>query len=211
MVEAGGRSEDPGIGALPSLALPEAALTQSRAFFDDPLFRFVFADEAARRERLPWVMHVGIAYGLRFGEVHTDVGAMAGHAVWLPPGETEMTPERMEEVGFGDAEVRMGADALGRFGGFLETVAPFHGEHAPKPHWYLMILGVDPPVQGRGLGGRVIAPVLARADAARVDCYLETANERNLRFYGRHGFDVVAEVDVAGGGPHVWMMLRRAR
>ena len=33
----------------------------------------------------------------------------------------------------------------------------------PEPHWYLLLLGVDDPYRGQGLGGRLIEPVLARA------------------------------------------------
>ncbi len=51
-------------------------------------------------------------------------------------------------------------------------------------------------------------PVLAQADADGLLCYLETANPRNLPLYQRHGFQVVAEVDLPKGGPCIWTMKR---
>ncbi|MFC3613116.1 GNAT family N-acetyltransferase [Lutimaribacter marinistellae] len=57
--------------------------------------------------------------------------------------------------------------------------------------WYLSILGLDPSVQGQGKGSALLAPVLARADAAGVGCYLETFTPRNMRFYQRLGFVAV--------------------
>ncbi len=195
--------------ALESLA--EAARVQGRAFFDDPAFVFTFPDEEARRDRLPWLMQVGVTYGTRFGEVMTTSGPMLGHAVWLPPGETSLSPERMGEAGFSEASQRMSAEELSRFEAFIETMTEAHEQIVRTPHWYLMILGVDPPHQGQGIGGALIAPVLARADIGRFPCYLETANERNLAFYRRHGFEVQQENDVPGGGPHIWMMLREPR
>ena len=194
-------------------ALAAAAAVQGRAFFDDPAFTFTFADDAERRRRLPWLMQVGIGCGLRFGHVDTTAGSMLGHAVWLRPGQTHVTPEMLEAMGFGEAEERLGEKALARFGAFIETGSEAHERLMPRPHWYLMILGVDPPFQGRGVGSTLITPTLARADADGLPCYLETSKERNLAFYRRHGFDVRHEADVVDGRDrlHVWMMVREPR
>jgi GNAT superfamily N-acetyltransferase len=189
----------------------DAAQLQARAFFDDPVFSWVFTDERERRERLPWVMGVGIRLGLHFGEVHTTREPMLGHAVWLRPGSTHVSEERLHAAGFVDPEQRMGETALTRFGTFMEQVAPQHDALVQEPHWYLLILGVDPPRQGQGVGGRLIQPVLAQADADGLRCYLETAKERNLEFYRRHGFQVAREDVVQGGGPRFWMMVREPR
>ena len=45
---------------------------------------------------------------------------------------------------------------------------------------------------GRGIGRRLIEPTLGDADAAHVDCYLETFDGRNTGFYRRLGFAEVA-------------------
>lgn len=191
--------------------MPEAGEIQGRAFFDDPAFIFTFPEDAARRERLPWLMGIGVGYGRRFGHVLTTAGRMLGHAVWLPPGETSLSEERMGAMGFDQAPARMGEDALKRFGEFMALMSMHHEEIVPTPHWYLMILGVEPERQGQGIGSALIAPTLARADAAGLPCYLETAKERNLVFYRRHGFEVRHEENIPGGGPKVWMMVRQPR
>ena len=74
--------------------------------------------------------------------------------------------------------------------------------------WYLLTLGVDPPRQGRGIGSALMRPVLTRADAEGLPCYLETEKERNVRFYGKHGFEVVAQGEGPAGGPAFWTMKR---
>jgi ribosomal protein S18 acetylase RimI-like enzyme len=199
------------ITSLDSSAVRPAAEIQARAFFDDPAFVFTFPDGATRRERLSWLMEIGVGYGCHYGKVSTTSGTMLGHAVWLPPGETSMAPERMATVGFEDAPARMGEDALVRFGNFMDLMSTHHERLVPVAHWYLMILGVDPEHQGRGVGSSLIAPTLARADADRLRCYLETAKERNVEFYRRHGFAVRHEEHIPGGGPKVWMMVREPR
>jgi GNAT superfamily N-acetyltransferase len=74
--------------------------------------------------------------------------------------------------------------------------------------WYLEILGVDPAHQGGGLGPRLLAGVLARADREGRACYLETSRPANVGFYGRLGFAVEREVVLVPGGVPFTMMRR---
>jgi hypothetical protein len=54
-------------------------------------------------------------------------------------------------------------------------------------------------------------PVLARADASGLPCYLETMNESNVPFYRKHGFVVVSDGEVPERGLRVWAMVREPR
>jgi ribosomal protein S18 acetylase RimI-like enzyme len=83
--------------------------------------------------------------------------------------------------------------------------------HPPdRSHWYLFILGTEPAAQGRGLGSALLAQVLARVDADGMPAYLESSSERNIAWYGRHGFEITGEVAI-GGGPRIWLMWREPR
>jgi GNAT superfamily N-acetyltransferase len=62
--------------------------------------------------------------------------------------------------------------------------------HPKYPHWNLETLGIRHDAQGRGIGTRLMAPGLARADQAGLPCYLTTAKRENLAFYERFGFEV---------------------
>jgi ribosomal protein S18 acetylase RimI-like enzyme len=78
--------------------------------------------------------------------------------------------------------------------------------------WYLFLLGVEPHLQRRGLGSTLIRPVLERAEAARVACYLETENERNVAFYKKQGFDLIVNGEEAGStGVRFWSFRRLPR
>jgi predicted N-acetyltransferase YhbS len=60
-----------------------------------------------------------------------------------------------------------------------------------------------------GVGGRLVAPGLARADAEGMACYLTTARGENVGFYRRFGFQVEAEgLPLVPGGPTHWAMRR---
>jgi ribosomal protein S18 acetylase RimI-like enzyme len=84
------------------------------------------------------------------------------------------------------------------------------GKRDPRePHWHLGPVGVHPDVQGRGIGTSLVTSFLDLVDEQRSPAYLETDRERNLAFYQRFGFAVVAEEDILG--VRNWYMWRAAR
>ena len=81
--------------------------------------------------------------------------------------------------------------------------------HPSRPrHFYLAFVGVEPASQGRGLGSRLMFPVLSEADAAGTAAYLEASTPRSRALYERHGFEVVEEMRLPFGGPPLWRMWR---
>lgn len=70
-------------------------------------------------------------------------------------------------------------------------------------------MAVRPDVRGRGYGAAVMRPVLNACDVGGFPAYLVSTNERNLGFYRRLGFKVIAELPVAGGAVTFRPMLRR--
>ena len=79
----------------------------------------------------------------------------------------------------------------------------------PSNAWYRSIIGIAPQAQGRGLGRKLLEPMLAEADAATASCYLETFSMRNVTFYTRLGFGVVGRPHEPTTGAHYAIMLRR--
>jgi ribosomal protein S18 acetylase RimI-like enzyme len=86
-----------------------------------------------------------------------------------------------------------------------------HKQSMPGPHRYLWWLGVESVHQGKCIGGALIRPVLAHADAEKILCCVETDNEMNLPFYRKNGFEVVSEGEVPKHGFRFWAMARKPR
>jgi ribosomal protein S18 acetylase RimI-like enzyme len=188
-----------------------AAEVLGRAFFDDPLSVYLLPDERRRARLLPWMYERIVRYGGMYeGDVVTTPGSVEAVAVWLAPGLSGTPIHRLVRCGLALAPLKFGLGAVGRLmaAGHVERLRP---KLMPQPHWYLWLLGVDPPVQGRGLGSALVEPALRRADAEGVPCYLETHKERNLAFYRKHGFDVLTEGETPSRGPHYWIMTRQPR
>jgi ribosomal protein S18 acetylase RimI-like enzyme len=180
----------------------------ARALHDDPHWVWILPDESRRAQVLPWFMEVCAKYCHKCGEVHTTAGKVEGAALWLPPGKYPPSVVGMILAGMMLVPLKFGRAALGRLMSSANYAMRLHKRDVPRRHWYLSTLGVEPPRQGQGIGSALIQPALVRADAEGLVCYLETEREKNVRFYRRHGFEVVVESDVPNGGPHMWTMKR---
>lgn len=186
----------------------EVGRVLARALCDDPHWLWIFPHESRRAQVLPWFMEVWARYCQRYGEVHITTGKVEGAALWIPPGKYPPSIVGMILGGMMLVPLRFGRAAFERLISSANYAARLHKRDVSSRHWYLSTLGVDPPRQGEGIGGTLIQPVLARADAEGLPCYVETEKERNLPFYRRHGFEVVVEDDLPNGGPHFWTMKR---
>jgi ribosomal protein S18 acetylase RimI-like enzyme len=188
--------------------LSQAAQVLGRAFQDDPGFEYLVPDEVRRAHLVPSFLGRVIRYCLLYGEVYTTP-TLEGVACWLPPGNTKPTYARMLRTGLLTESLKLG------WAGFLKLIyleyylEKIHSRSVVGPHWYLWWLGVEPACQGQSIGSALMQPVLERAEAEELPCYLETDNEMNLPFYERHGFRVVRRVEVVKDGPHFWAMVRR--
>ena len=132
---------------------------------------------------------------------------MLGAAVWLPPGA--YPPSTFRQFRQMTCTLKIGPLAPRSVQPSLRYLRATEQAHPKTEHWYLAVLGVDPGFQGKGLGGRLLEPVLARADREGLPAYLETDRERNLAFYARHRFGTVDTLCPDGdAGPPEWTMWR---
>ncbi len=182
-----------------------AAALAARAFFDDPLFEFVYPDPARRlagfaREHAAYVRHYYAPYGVV--EVAEVDEAPAGLALWQPPGAGPPW--------WRDGAVLLAlARAVGprRLPTVRRAYRAFDDAMPDGRFWYLGLLAVGPEMQGRGVGSGLLRAGLARADRDAVPTFLETGTATNVAFYHRLGFEVTGEI-VLPGGPTHWAMTR---
>jgi ribosomal protein S18 acetylase RimI-like enzyme len=196
------------IVALQSDHIPAAGAVLARSLFEDGLTRHMYPDEEERKARTPWHFSAMVRYGVMFGRVLATAGEPSGVAVWLPPGETAMTDNRIAAAGLDASPAVLGEQAFGRFASVMAQIEVYREQDVPPRHWYLALLGVDPDYAGIGIGSSLLVPTLAQADADGLPCYLETAEERNVAFYRKHGFETVRHGTVPDTSVDFWTMQR---
>jgi len=179
-----------------------------RAFDDDPIAHYFFRGPNRHRRGLRRFFDVQMRREyVATGEAWTT-DDLAGAALWSPPGRPR--PGLRDLVRLlplvGDL-LGVGRDALD----VARLLTDVERARPAEPHWYLGVLGTDPPRQGRGVGSALLGAVLPRVDEEGRPTYLETSKEENIAFYARHGFAVTGEIDAAHGGPRLWLMWREPR
>jgi GNAT superfamily N-acetyltransferase len=188
-----------------------AAEMLTRAFADGPLMQVLAPDEATRPEICRWFFESQTVYALLYGDAFAaveDDGTVHGVALWWAPENVEPDDERSTESGLADGPTVVGPEGWERLQELSRAMARLHQAAASDPHWYLSILGVDAALHGQGIGSEILAASLEFTDEEGYPTYLETAVERNVTFYQRHGFEVVAEEIVPSLGITLWGMRR---
>ncbi|HHG2225134.1 GNAT family N-acetyltransferase [Synechococcus sp. CCFWC 502] len=91
----------------------------------------------------------------------------------------------------------MGLLSFGASPGSVLRVGQWAGEwakHDPREsHWHLGPVAVEPSRQGQGVGSALLKGACNRMDQRAAILYLETDKEENVRFYQKHGFEVVGQ------------------
>jgi ribosomal protein S18 acetylase RimI-like enzyme len=189
---------------------PSAVKTLVRAFVNRPPLSHYYPVVAEQRRLAPALMSLAVYPGIRYGEVHVTAPDFWGVAVWMPSEAYPLSLWRLLRstplhslVEFG----RYGGYRLRRLGRFIDSV---HDRLAPFRHVYLQSLGVDPAFQGKGHAAKLLRYMLARLDATRTPCYLDTLDEQNVGLYQHFGFSVVEASPVPDTGFPLWAMLREA-
>lgn len=188
------------------LQIVPASEALGRAFFDDPLLMYLMPDGDARRRLAPQFFQRLVRAGHLFGETYTTPEA-SGVAYWMRPGGA-LSKEQAERAGMDEIPAIVGEDAFAGFSTVVAFLKEFRMRDAPEGHWYLELLGVDTALQGQGAGSALMQPVLEQADAEGVPCYLETANEKNVAFYQKQGFDVIVDTVDPTSGLRLWTFRR---
>ena len=172
-----------------------AADLTARSMRDNPLNVAAFgSDLATRRERmrrmfriaLPMIHRKGFVLGAFDGAVLVGLaGSMPSTRCQPAPGEKLfLLPQMIHAVGF---------SGLARVLRWTERWAK---HDLAEPHWHLGPVAVDSDLQRKGIGSALMIEYCARLDRANAVGYLETDKAENVKFYGRFGFQTIAQAPV---------------
>jgi GNAT superfamily N-acetyltransferase len=178
------------------------AAALARAFHDDPAMIWLFGERANPRLRhlVRWFRSEARRH-VRQGEVLV-ASSHEGASCWDPPGHWSVSWAQLLRA------APLITTTIGpRIPRALKGLELIERAHPRDAHWYLAVLGTDPPHQGKGVGAALVEPVLARCDAEGLGAYLESSKEQNVPYYQRFGFAVTGQIDLPDGPP-LWPMWR---
>lgn len=172
-----------------------AAELVAAAFREDPGFRFVIPDDAARRRRLPALFAASLRIDLDTGASVRgayDGDALVGVSSWRAPGWRD--PGLRAWLWHVPSLWWLYADPAMLLRGVLmaRALEPLRA----KDRAYLHLLAVHPACSGRGIGAALLKDALAEGTL-----HLETFEPRNRAWYASRGLKEIAETRAAGVPP----------
>jgi GNAT superfamily N-acetyltransferase len=187
--------------------LDDLTAIMATAFRHDPVWgEYSFPGSRDRLDTAAAFWRAYLGAMLRHGWSFLSPGSESA-AVWVPPGERELTDAQEHELEALLRELLDAAQAAVVLDVFerLDAAHPHH-----EPHHQLSLFGTHEGHRGRGTGMALLDACLERVDAAGSAAYLESTNAANEPRYMSRGFQPFARVDLPGG-PSVTTMWRPAR
>lgn len=186
-------------------AAREAAAVLALSHADYPAFRYLLPDPQRRQRFLVPFMTAAARDTARHGMLlfAREGGRALGVALWMPPGAWPAPPGRKLRMLPGITRAMLAAGRRAPI--WMKTGAALDARLGGDPAWYLLAMGVDPKAQRRGIGAKLLRPILDR-DAT---CRLHTSDPANIGYYERFGFVVDQPMEpLFDGGPSYAGMVR---
>ncbi|MCI2418275.1 GNAT family N-acetyltransferase [Saccharopolyspora sp. K220] len=176
--------------------------TLLRAFRDDAFAQWLLPERSHRHHVYREWFTMVLAHAETVGQVITGPDESAVQ-VWLP-GRTG-PPAMLDDLAT-ERLLELAGPRVDRFHAFGSLSTE---RHPHEPHQYLALIGVDPTVQGTGIGTRELGETLGRWDADGLPSYLEASSARSRKLYQRLGFrDLGAPITLPHNGPDLYPMWR---
>lgn len=164
------------------------------AFNSDPFLRWIYPSQEQYLASFPEFVKL-----LDNSMIVHYIKDSTGAAFWLPP-EKEIEEDMVGTY----LQKTVSPQDLEKIFAVFEKLKQVHPQ---DPHWYLVLLGVEPLKQGQGYGSALIEPALLECDRTKQIAYLETCNPKSAAFYQRRGFELQEIIQIADC-PEIYPMVR---
>lgn len=155
-----------------------------KSFNDNYSVNYIIKQDQRRMQRMAALMDYSFEICMRFGEVWLSDD---GHACALV-----LYPQNKRSTLLLDIQLILKAIGIGGVKKALSRENRIKAKKPAIPMLYIWFIGVDPAVQHKGIGSKLLQEIIARAQGLPV--YLETSNVKNLPWYTRFGFEIYEQL-----------------
>lgn len=183
-------------------------LTLTASFFHDPLAEFFWPDDELRARQLSAVVEFLLNLSCNTSSIEEAGGKNAAIVGANPPGHYPFPFFKSFASLTRLISKLLFVTPLLEMGKMTQVSRSVEKIHPHQMHWYILVLGVHPDHQGKGMGGELLRPILQKADEDGVIVYLECSNPESLEFYRKYEFEVSEKIVPVLGCPPIWGLFR---
>jgi GNAT superfamily N-acetyltransferase len=189
--------------------LSKASTVLSQSFNNYPIFEYVIPNPVYRRDHLKYLCRFILGLGVSRGEVIAPSNKIEGVSIWLPSSGSSVSSMDAIRAGLLGLVFYIDIKTLGRFLELGNIKGKMRAEIVQGPYYLCDMIGVDPKFQRFGYGRKMIEAKLCDFDEAKMPCYLETSELKNIAYYERFGFTLIHKYPISD--VNVFCLLREPK
>lgn len=162
----------------------------TRSFDDNKSVNYVIKQGQNRVDRIKRLMDYAFNMCNAFGEVWIAHDQQACALVLFPDKKQSSFRTLLW-----DFKLALSVIGFTRVTEVLKREAMIKLNHPREPFAYLWFIGVNPEVQGKGVGSSLVQGLIREYENKR-PIYLETSMQRNLPFYEKLGFEIFSSMQL---------------
>lgn len=163
----------------------------TKSFDTNKSVNYVVKQDRRRIDRIRNLMDYSFNVCNEFGEVWMSDDNQACALILFPDRKRSSLRSILWDLKLASSVI-----GLDRVGAVLKREAMIKANHPKEPIAYLWFIGVNPLLQGKGVGSAFIQEVVKECEGKRRPIYLETSTERNLPFYKKFGFEIFKQLQL---------------
>jgi len=191
--------------------LNKAAEILGKAYMENPALHYMIPEKEKLRKKIKELFKVQLRLRFQKGEIYASSPNLEGVIAWECSDNFETTFIKLLKAGGLSLILKIGIAATKRVLSVVEFYDSLHLQHMKNPHWLLGPFGVDPPYQGKGIGGSMLRTFFEIADNSQFPIYLYTDKEKNYMMYLHMGFQLVEKAIYPDGNFPLWFMIRQSK
>ena len=190
--------------------IKSASMVLSRAFQNDPALRWQIPDANKRLAKLHNFWELTLRIGIKYGEAYGTSEDLEGIAIWRAPKKVNVSYWKYIRNGAIKLPLNFGVESTKRIIFSQAVKDSIRDIYMKIPFWYLEVIGVDPPYQGKGFANMLLKPMLRRIDKEHFPIWLDTVLKRNVSFYEHFDFIILEEIIIPNTNIVNWFMIRES-